>query len=1041
MASDTEKDDKLNRELNEFYAKNGEIADAVENRLCVVKSNDTFCRAKIIKKTDDRQVFVNLIDYGMNENVACDKLKILDSRFHVPHQLAIHVSLNVTLDGTPSEQVNALKPHLIGKEFTATFYNVRKNWIVELVENGVKLSETLKALNLVKEVTEVDSVVKIPSGERFRCHVSHADSPAQFWIQRDDEIAELKELQSELQRSVSTYQAVEKVLEEGSLCAVCSDNVWYRAEIIDADEEITTARFIDYGRTDVISSKPENLKILSDSMKEKKVFGIKCRLDVLPIDSEEWSDGICKWMENLKTLSLEAGVIVDGVPKRIDLFIDGKKSVVDTLVEEGKAVKVHHDDELVEELVDVELDPRSAFISHINSISDFYVQEEKSVSNLEKIQDRFMVAEMLPKVTDVKVGTLCVAKYTDGDWYRARVLAPGETGTKVLFIDYGNNAEVTEIRVIPDDVASIPPLARWCSLLKPYYATNWPQEAFDTFCELAADGATIFLLDVLVEAEKAIVKLTLENGDIAEQLAPAVSVFVTNINKPEEFWVQKEKDIDAIEGLQEKLLEAENYGKIDEIKEGLLCAAKYPDDEQWYRGKIVKHSGNETVVLFIDYGNSATCTEIRELPKEIASFGAFAKKCSLQLPSTSDDWSQTAFDDFCNISGDGAVALLLDVLEENDTAVVNLFFERENIVRKLISKKEKTGERLTTIVEDVKEQNAKSTFVPTPKEIVSTQTVEEIVSDEIVSKETVSDEIVSEEIVSEKTVSKETVSEESVPEAAPQQKELDLQSQVVFISQLNSLQEFWVQREDLSDDLYNLGSDLVVLEENSAITDPKEGSVYAALFPADEAWYRGKVISTNETETEVFFIDYGNTSSVKNLRELSEEHRKLPPFARKCSLKLPQNLPEWPKEAMSQLSDYSADGTCAFTVQVLEEGDPIVVDLKLNDESVTEKLVQSIRANGKVAEEKEVVEEKKAEEKEVVEEKKAEEKNDEVTPKVDDVPAAVKESAQDDHNIFLWNIISPSEFWGQVGLNSDNVQRQLSKACEWKSLDDLTHGE
>lgn len=202
MASDTEKDDKLNRELNEFYAKNGEIADAVENRLCVVKSNDTFCRAKIIKKTDDRQVFVNLIDYGMNENVACDKLKILDSRFHVPHQLAIHVSLNVTLDGTPSEQVNALKPHLIGKEFTATFYNVRKNWIVELVENGVKLSETLKALNLVKEVTEVDSVVKIPSGERFRCHVSHADSPAQFWIQRDDEIAELKELQSELQRSI-----------------------------------------------------------------------------------------------------------------------------------------------------------------------------------------------------------------------------------------------------------------------------------------------------------------------------------------------------------------------------------------------------------------------------------------------------------------------------------------------------------------------------------------------------------------------------------------------------------------------------------------------------------------------------------------------------------------------------------------------------------------------------------------------------------------------------------------------------------------------
>ncbi|XP_043481522.1 uncharacterized protein LOC122510734 isoform X2 [Leptopilina heterotoma] len=1039
MASDAKKDEKLNRELSEFYAKKGEIADAVENKLCVIESSGTFSRAKIIKKTDDRQVFVNLIDYGMNENIACDKLKVLEPSFHVPHQLAIHVSLNVTLDGSPSEQVNALKPHLIGKEFTAIFYNVRKKWVVELIENGVKLSETLKELNLVKEVTEVDSGVKIPGGERFKCHVSHADSPAQFWIQRDDEISQLKELQSELQRSVASYQAVDKVLEEGSLCAVCSDNVWYRAEIIDADEEITTARFIDYGKTDIISTKPENLKQLSDSMKGKKVFGIKCRLDVLPIDSEEWSDAICKWMQSLKTLNLEAGLIVDGVPKRIDLYIDGK-SVIDRLVEEGKAVKMHQDDELVEELVDVELDPRSAFISHINSLSDFYIQEEKSVSNLEKIQDRFLVADMLPKVTDVKEGTLCVAKFTDGDWYRARVLAPGETGTKVLFIDYGNNAEVTEIRAIPEDVASIPPLARWCSLLKPYYATKWPQGAFDTFCELSADGATIFLLDVLVEAETAIVKLTLENEDIAEKLAPAVSICVSNINSTEEFWVQKEKEIDEIEGLQEKLLEAGNYGKIDEIKEGLLCAAKYPDDEQWYRGRIVKHSGNETVVLFIDYGNSSTCTEIRELPKEIAEIGAFAKKCSLKLPSTSDEWSQTAFNDFCNISGDGAVALLLDVIEENDTAVVNLFFERENIAKKLISKKEKTAEKLTTIEEDVKEQEAVPEVESAPeKETAPKETPKETVPEEIVPKETVSKETVPEaivsketvpeEIVSKETVSEKTVSEESVPEAAPQQKKLEIQNKVAFISQLNSLQEFWVQREDLSDDLYNLGSDLEVLEKDPKITDPKESSVYAALFPEDEAWYRGKVISKNGTETEVLFIDYGNTSLVKELRELSEELKKLTPFARKCSLKLPENLSEWPKEAQSQLCEFSADGTCAFTVQVLEEGDPAVVDLKLNDESVTEKLLESIRASGKMTEEKEVEEE---------EEKNADEKNEEVTPKIDDVPASVEETAQDDGTILLGNIISPSEFWGQVGGNLDNVQRQLSKACEWRSLDDLT---
>lgn len=1057
IMSDSKKDEKLIHEMYEFYSVSREQAVPESNKMCVVQSQGSFCRAKVIKKTDDDKVLVNLIDYGVNENVSCDKLMVLDCRFHEPYQLAIHVSLNVTLRGSPAEQIKVLKPFLLGKVFTATFYNVHKKWIVELVENGVKLSETLSALNLVKELTThvSEETEEITANEKFKVVVSHADSPAQFWIQKIDEISQLNELQKELQKAVSTYPAVDKVLEEGSLYAVIYDNVWHRAQVIDSDEEIATVRFIDYGKTDVVNNKPDNVKVLPDSMKTKKIFGIKCRLDVIPVDSEDWNDEICKWMHGLKSHeNLEASLIVDSDPKRIDLYIDGK-SVIDTLVEEGKGVKVHYEEELVEEIVDVELDPRSAFISHINSLSDFYVQEEKSVSDLEKIQDRLLVANMFPKVSDVKEGTLCVAMYTDNDWYRARVIKQDESKIKVLFIDYGNNAEVTEIRAVPEDIASIPPLAKKCSLIKPYYASHWPEEAFDNFCELAAEGATIFLMDILKEGETTIIKLTLKNEDIAEKLASPVSVFVCNINSPTEFWVQKEESSAEVDKIQEKLVDAENYSQVA-AKEGLLCVAKFPDDEQWYRSQIISHNENETQVLFIDYGNSSVCTEIRALPEDLAAVEPLAKKCSLKLPSPNDEWSQNAFDEFCNISEDGNVALFLDVIEDNETAIVNLFLGKENIAQKLISKTEVeenvVPEKLSTIEEDTREEEIVPVQEATPEKMVTSKVTPEVTS----------------EVASEATSKQEEIAQIPVS---------------VFISQLNSTQDFCVQNEDCAEKLEEIGEQLFAFENTPAVTEPIVGSIYSALYPCDDSWYRAKVISSSGNETNVFFIDYGNTSSVKELRVLSDELRDLPALAKKCSLKLPNDVSEWPEKCLGIFNDLSADGTCAFMLHVLEEGDTAIVDLKLNDESVTDKLLESVvkkleKQNSELGQEKESVSEtisaigdeivsennEKMEEtieadKNSVEVEKTVEKDQEVVELDDEVviidEIAAKTDKQDadektirvneegikGDSILLLNIISPSEFWGQVGVDSDNIRGQLSQANEWTIIDKLEKGE
>ncbi|XP_033209193.1 maternal protein tudor isoform X2 [Belonocnema kinseyi] len=978
MLSDTQRDDKLHKKMREFYSLDRENVVPVVGTICALKNLDgSCCRATIIRKTA-QGAFVNLIDYGVNEEAPLDRLKVLDSQFYVPHQLAIHVSLNVTLVGTPAEQAVALKPHLKSKLFTATFYNVHKKWIVDLVENGVKLSETLTALNLIKAATNVEEI----QGGTFKAAVTHCDSPAQFWLQRSEDTAVVLELQEELQNAVESYPAVDTVLEEGTICAAIFDGFWYRAQIIDAGDDISTVRFIDYGNPDVITNKTGKIKEVPEELKARKAYAMKCRLNVVPGDAEDWSEETCARFsnlvigaENLETVLISPG----GTTSRVDLFVDGK-SVCEILVEEGLAAKVEDEEDLVEEIIENELDPRSAFISHINSPSDFFVQEEKSVPDLEKIQDRFLVADMLPEVEDAEIveGLVCVAKYTDDNWYRARVISRSEAGTELLFIDYGNLAVSTQIRAIPDDVSSIPPLSRKCSLQLPNYVSSWPDNALESFCQLAAEGATIFLMDVIREGETTIVKLTLENEDVAEKLAPPQTIFISHINSPSDFWVQKVADVAAIDKVKEQLLEGDNYTEV-QAEEGLICAAKFPDDEQWYRAKVISHNENSTLVLFIDYGNTSVTNQIRAFPEDLLSLAPFARRCSLQLPNHAQEWPEDAFDQFCQLAGDGIVPFFLDVLEENEIQVVNLICGKESIAGKLVP--EET--RITCTSSDVE-----ANF-----EIEATSEIEA-----------------------------------SLPPT-----KVDLIS--VYISQLSSPSEFWIQEEKNFDAIQKMEDSLLEADGFSQLK-VEAGLICAAKFPADSLWYRAKVLSQDESGITVSFVDYGNSSGVADVRTLPDDVKDVEFLAKRCSLKLPENLNQWPEDAFSQFLELSADGTTCFGMDVLEEGETAVVNLYLDGESVADKLTPAtVVPNVPEKTEKEVVAEKEIElaKEAPVSENKTEQPEEvavlekEILPEECTLPEDVSFEANEEEtvtkstpveetlpiSVYISQLTSPSEFWVQ----------------------------
>nr|XP_034196257.1 maternal protein tudor-like isoform X2 [Osmia lignaria]XP_034196258.1 maternal protein tudor-like isoform X2 [Osmia lignaria] len=836
-------DTNLSEALDQHYSTSGKLIEPTVGLVCAAKSVDGhWYRAKVIKCTENG-VYVNFIDYGNNEEVTSDVVTALEPCFYIPHQLAINVSLPVTLNCPIPEQLSVLQNYLSNKELTAVFRNTNNKWVVELLDDGEKISDKFRSLN-AEELSSTGKpyIHNMTVGSTYNVYVSHTDSPSQFWLQHVDDATELSTKQEELQEQAPTFPAVEGILEEGSLCVAVYtiDNLWYRAQVLDADEDITTVRFIDYGNTDIIDNKSVNIRQIPDSWKEIKEYSVKCRLDVIPVDSEDWNVTTCEKFENLVTSveSLQASIIANSIPKRVDLLINGK-SISETLVEEHQAVKIHREEELIDEIVDLELDPHSAFVSHVNSPSEFWVQEEKSVGDLEVMTDRFIVAHMFPKVEEIKENLLCVAKYPeDGYWYRARVVSHSDNATRVIYIDYGNSATSTEICAIPEDLAIIPPLSRKCSLVMPEGITEWSQRACEEFTKLAADGATIFLLDVLKEDETSLVKLTL-NGEnvtdilanfcerfppiIEERLPPlgeenSPNVFVTRVNSPDDFWIQTESSTADLNTMTDRLQAAPSFLPLNTFETGTICAAKYSEDEQWYRAKILSHSENGTEVLFIDYGNVEVTNETRVLPVDIINIPPLAKHCAMQKPNSISEWSQEMRKTFEELAADGETTFQFEILDDtNDPMHVKLSLEGTNVVDIITTYTEDESSDVVIAKEDsVKDENInktadEETHEPVENDEAREQETEENVNNECSnmnsSVELTIDEIVQsmkpDELEEEETIESNNINLETNENDVVKKVTTDLEEQIEIQSSIdvNQTQKTEIDTEASKNDL------------------------------------------------------------------------------------------------------------------------------------------------------------------------------------------------------------------------------------------------
>lgn len=135
--------------------------------------------------------------------------------------------------------------------------------------------------------------------------------------------------------------------------------------------------------------------------------------------------------------------------------------------------------------------------------------------------------------------------------------------------------------------------------------------------------------------------------DMQSHESSGIAVILTHIDSPSEFYLQLSEETESINALQSDLQNAApDLPVLDNPSAGVLCAAPYSLDQQWYRAQVLDADADITTVRFVDYGNtdvlSNSSTSVKLLPPELLALEQHARRCSLNVKPCGEEWTPTA---------------------------------------------------------------------------------------------------------------------------------------------------------------------------------------------------------------------------------------------------------------------------------------------------------------------------------------------------------------------------------------------------------------
>ncbi|XP_030564874.1 maternal protein tudor [Drosophila novamexicana] len=492
-----------------------------------------------------------------------------------------------------------------------------------------------------------------PYKDMERAVLSHCDNPAHFYVHPLDAVPKLKRLTENLQIvSPSLPQLLEIVNGADCISMYSMDKSWYRAKILDA--ELMVLQFIDFGNTDCVSDAKE---IKQSMCSQLEPFCLPFALPIAPNGKLDWADAANGIFNDSYEKILHYEYLTQGdcyTLSYVNLFIEGI-DVAKKLVSDGFAKPL-----------DYVSSGSSCYISHVNSIADFYIQLECDSKALELIELYLGDAEQqLEPLQRFEKGSIVAALFDDdGLFYRAELLRQlPDARYEVRFIDYGNTSSTSKCLLLSEQIASAPSLSKRCALQLPEDYVGWSQEAEAKFAELTGEGELVFTTQLLKPGlENIIIHLMLDEDNVLDQLLPLckrkqpkpqeqpqideksetesgsanVMAIVTHVNSPSSFYLQFEADNVYVDNTSE-LLNGESsklQPKQQVAQVGELCVAQFADDNEFYRARILEQLPAKQLlqyrVLFIDFGNQALVDKLFELPAELAQLKPLAELHALE---------------------------------------------------------------------------------------------------------------------------------------------------------------------------------------------------------------------------------------------------------------------------------------------------------------------------------------------------------------------------------------------------------------------------
>nr|XP_054597738.1 tudor domain-containing 6 [Nothobranchius furzeri] len=407
--------------------------------------------------------------------------------------------------------------------------SLQKIWGQPL-KSGDSLSVCKKAFKNIDLLTDP----KKSNGKTEMVYASCIAGPSFFWCQfsNTEDLDKVSQLAHKAGQEKQDAM-IPKSLNIGGPCLALfsQDNQWYRAQILQKDEETLRVLFVDYGNEAEVDVR--NVRPLPQSLLETTSQAFLCSLSGFDESKGCWTDEAYDNFYNVlinKPLKLtihtmrdhpeitvpqysvdvdHEGVNINAVmlkywePVTEDMAKPENPSTTDSIQDDQEQSSMKQLCESKEasnkmDFKDLMISRKITETVYASCIAEpdfFWCQFSNTTDDLHKVSQ--LAQEFGQEDQDVmfpqslESGSPCLALFSQDDqWYRAQVMQKEGETLRVLFVDYGNEAEVDikNVRALPKSLMEMSPQAFLCRLSGFEKSKgSWDDTAYDEFYKLLVD--------------------------------------------------------------------------------------------------------------------------------------------------------------------------------------------------------------------------------------------------------------------------------------------------------------------------------------------------------------------------------------------------------------------------------------------------------------------------------------------------------------------------------------------------------------------------